>query len=306
MRSFLQFLVVLGLMTMALSLSAAPVILAQGIFPLESATTYGVEAPPAGTAQVQVNALVLGLMQNMRYILGAVAIALGVFAGFKLVIGWGNEDTYTTQKRNLFYVVIGLTAVGLAGELAKIFSVEKGTFLKDPNQILRTTILFNQQTQIIITFIKYFIGGIAVLMIVRNGFRMITMGEAEDKIALDKKNLLYSIFGLVLIIIADTAINKVFYVLDLSRYPSTTGAEPAVDPTRGVEEIVGATNFMVALLAPIAIIALVAGGVMYMTAAGNEEQMTKAKRLLVAVLAGIILIYGAFAIVSTFIAGSFE
>ena len=66
-------------------------------------------------------------------------------------------------------------------------------------------------------------------MIIRNGFRMVAMGESEEAMTKDKRNLIYSAVGLGLIIVADTLINNVFYKLDLTRYPTTGGAAPAID-----------------------------------------------------------------------------
>ncbi|HLG25443.1 MAG TPA: hypothetical protein VI588_01455 [Candidatus Gracilibacteria bacterium] len=327
-KNLRQFLFVMTLTGLALVCAGslggltAPAALAQGIFPLPSPESYGnVPAPVGGgTAQQQFAQLVWGVVQNVRFIIGAVAILMIVYAGFRMVTGWGKEDVYTKQRSNIFYAIVGLAVVALAGEAANILSVAcpeaipgqpavpctPGGFISNPNAVIRTATLFNQRTQIIITFIKYFIGAVAVLMIVRNGLRMVTMGGSEEKIELDKKNLLYSVLGLGFIILADTVISQVFYKIDLSRYPTSGGAQPGVDAARGVAEIVGFTNFAVTLVSPIAVLALVAGGVMYITSAGDEEKMNKAKRLIMAALIGIIVIYGAFAIVSTFISGSFE
>jgi hypothetical protein len=264
--------------------------------------------------------MVWGMIQNVRYVLGAIAIAMIVFAAFRMVTGYGNEEVYAKSRNTILYAVIGLAVVGLSGELARIFAVScpeftdptlqsyqctQGGFLKDPNAIIRTSVIFNQRTKLIITFIKYFIGGVTVVMIVRNGMRMITMGQEESKMAQDKKNLIYSIVGLLLIIVSDTFVNQIFYKVDLSKYPSTGGAAPGVDAAQGVKEVVGFTNFVVAFVAPLAILSLVGGGVMYMTAAGDETKMNKAKKLIFATLIGLVIIYGAFAIVSTFISGQF-
>lgn len=293
------------------------------LFPLASPETYGgVPAPTQGaSAQYQFQELMWGIVQNVRYILGAVAVAFAVYSGFRMVTAWGNEEVYSKQRTNLLYCVIGLAVVGMSGELARIFAVScpqdvfvapgqtaytctQGGFLKDPNAIVRASTIFNQQTKIIITFIKYFIGAVAVLMIVRNGMNMVTAGGSDDKIAKDKKNLIYSALGLILIIVADNLISNVFYKIDLTRYPSVGGATPGIDTTRGLKEIVGLTNIIVAFVGPIAILMLIAGGIMYITAAGKEETMNKAKRLIMVTIIGIIIIYGAFAIVSTFISGS--
>lgn len=293
------------------------------LFPLPSVSEYGdLPSPTAGkSAQYQFQELMWGIVQNVRFIIGAVTIAFAVYSGFRMVTAWGNEEVYGKQRTNLLYCVIGLAVVGMSGEMAKIFAVScpgdmfvapgqpayactQGGFLKDPNAIIRASTIFNQRTKLVITFIKYFIGGIAVLMIVRNGMRMITMGSSDEKMGMDKKNLAYSALGLILIVVADNVISNVFYKLDLTRYPSVGGAAPGIDTARGVEEIVGVTNLIVTIVGPLAVLMLLAGGVMYMTAAGKEEQMTKAKKLIVVTLVGIVIIYGAFAIVSTFISGS--
>jgi hypothetical protein len=295
----------------------------QSIFILPSASRYGnVPAPTQSTAQGQFQELMWGVVQNVRFILGAVAIAFIVYAGFRMVTAWGNEEVYTKQRMTILYAIVGLAVVGLSGEFARIFAVScppegtqiagqtqagctQGGFLKDPNAIIRSSTLFNQQTKLIITFIKYFLGGVAVLMMVRSGLRMVTMGSQEEKMAQDKKNLLYGGLGLLIVVIADTVVNQVFYKIDMTQYPSTSGAAPGIDAARGVQEIVGVTNFIVSIVGPIAVLMLLAGGIMYISAAGKEETMNKAKRLIVVALVGILIIYGAFAIVSTFIAGNF-
>jgi len=323
-----QFLATLGLMTfmlasLTLSVSAAdpapspPV----RLFPLAGNNVYGnLPTPTQGTATAQIAELTWGAVQVARSILGAVAIVMAVYAGIRMVTAYGNEEVYSTQKRNLLYCVVGLAIVGLAGEVSNIFAVScpeftapgqtqlsctQGGFLKDPNAIVRASTLFNQRTKIIITFIKYLIGSVAVFMIIRNGFRMITRGSNEEELAKDKKNLVYSLAGLMLIIIADTAISQVFYKLDVTRYPGVGGAQPGVDAARGVQEIVGITNYVVTFVGALAVGALVVGGIMYITARGDDANIEKAKRVITAALAGIIIIFGAFAIVSTFISGSF-
>jgi hypothetical protein len=322
MKVLKQIFLVFTLMYLALSLFSFAPSMAQspdGTFlPLPDQQQYGdLPAPGKGSAQQQFYALVISVIQNARYLLGAVAVTLIVYAGLRMIVAQGNEDTYTTQRQNILYAIIGLALVGMAGEIVRIFQVScdvvvpgqactPGGFLKDPNAIIRQSTLFNQRTQLLMTFIKYTIGSIAVLEIVRSGMRMITMGDQEDKIEMDKKNLMYGILGLLLIIIADSAINNVFFKIDLTRYPGTGGAQASVDAVQGVKEIVGFTNVVVSIVSPLAILALIAAGVMYIASAGNEEKQTKAKRMIFVVVIGILIMYAAFAIVSTFIAGRFE
>jgi len=292
------------------------------LFPLAGPGGYGnvPSTPTGGTAQSQFAQLVWGIIQNVRFIIGAIAVAMIVYAGFRMSIGWGKEEVYSQQRNAIFYAIIGLAVVGLSGEFSHIFQVAcpeslpgqpavpctEGGFLANPNALLRTAFLFDKTTQLVITFIKYIVGAVAVLMIIRNGMRMITMGSSEDKIALDKKNIFYSMIGLIMIIIADSVVKKVLYKVDMTKYPGTGGVKPAINPTAGIQEIAGFTNFIVSIVGPIAVLALVAGGIMYIISGGKEDKMEKAKRLITTALIGLVIIYGAFAIVSTFISGSFE
>lgn len=322
MKIFKQLLVSLGVMAVVLTATALPVMAADtGFLTLPDKSSYGeIPGGKAGaTGQQQVYDLVIAVVNNVRYIIGAVAIGMIVYAGVRMVIAQGKEDEYATQKRNILWAIIGLALIGFSGEIVRIFSVYceggkdaagnacvAGGFLKDPNAIIRQSSIFNQQTQFIITFIRYIVGSICVLMIIRNGLRMITMGSQDDKMEMDKKNLFYSIFGLILIIISDTVINKVIFKLDPSKYSGLTGATPTSDPVRAVQEIVGVTNLVLNILSPVAVLFLLYGAFLYVTSAGNEEQQGKAKRVIFMAIVGIIVMYGAFAIVSTIISGQFD
>jgi type IV secretory pathway VirB2 component (pilin) len=77
-----------------------------------------------------------------------------------------------------------------------------------------------------------------------------------------------------------------------------------VDANEGVEQLAGITNLVISFAGPIAVLMLIAGAIMYATAGGEEENMKKAKRLILVTVVGIIIIYGAFAIVSTILSSS--
>lgn len=256
-----------------------------------------------------------GLVRNAKWILGALAVLYIGIAAVKLIVAGSSEDVVTKQKSAIIYGIVGLVVIGFADDVAGVLSVacapgeircSRGGFLQDPQNIIQQAALFKQTTRIFITFIKYLIGGIAVFMLVRNGIRLVALAGNEESIGLDKKNLIYTSLGLVLIIVASTLIDKVLFIVDPARYSSMTGVQPAINPAAGISEIVGITNMAVLFTAPIAILILIVGAVMYATAGGNEDRMNKAKRLIVLSIAGMVLIYGAFAIIGTIIAGQFN
>lgn len=334
-KTLKQFVIVMTFMVLALASTAMPVLAddaqsknSRNLLPLPVSSSYGDVTTVSGdTAEQRFTNLVLGAVRNVRYIVGAVAVVLLCYSGIRMVVGQGKEEEYTTQKRNILYAILGLAAVGFSGELVRILNLycpgaeagplagkdpssglpcTPGGFLSNPNAILRSTTLFNQRTQFIVTFIKYFIGGISVFGLVRSGLRLVTFMGNEEKMAEDKKAIFYNILGLLFILFADTAINKVLYKIDYSRYPSVGGAAPAFDAGQGVKEIAGFTNLIVTIATPIAILILLYGAFLYVTSASNEETQTKAKKLIFAVVVGMLIMYAAFAIVSTVISGNFS
>lgn len=60
-------------------------------------------------------------------------------------------------------------------------------------------------------------------------------------------------------------------------------------------------NYFLGFLGLLAVIMVIVGGVMYVTAAGKDEQTGKAKKVIMFALVGIIIILLSFAIVNTII-----
>lgn len=262
---------------------------------------------PEGRTGIEVAKSLSGkIIDNVRFIIGAIAVIMIVISGIKLITAGGNEEEFNKQRTTLVYAIIGLFLVGLAGEISGIFEVDRGGFLRDPNIAVQKSRLFTHTVEIIITFIKYIIGSVAVIFVVRSGLRLIVFGGNEEEIAKDKKNILYGMLGLVIIFLSNPIIHKVFFKIDTSKYPGLSPVRPAIDPQALTKEIAGITNLVAALAGPFALLSLVSGGLMYTLAAGDEEKTGKAKKIITWSLIGIVIIYGAFAIVSTFVARKFE
>lgn len=65
------------------------------------------------------------------------------------------------------------------------------------------------------------------------------------------------------------------------------------------ELIIGWTNFLLSITAILAVVALVWAGFLYVTAFGDDSRMETAKKIVIWVVGGILLILGAYAIVNT-------
>ncbi|MFH1284127.1 MAG: pilin [Candidatus Peregrinibacteria bacterium] len=294
--ALLEFLFVTALMVIFSRLAAFAQYLpiSPGVY--ESAD---IPHPPSGSGQDTVKQLVLGGLSYVKVLAGVIGIVYISLLGLKLLMASGDEEDISKARRGIVYALIAFVLISMSQDIARIFGMESGTLLGSPQEILNRVHLFDKEVEIVMTFIKYVIGTYAVVMLIRSGIKLVTSGGNEEETSKSKKNIFYSIGGLLLLYVGEIFIKNVFYKVDKDVYSGITGVHPGVDAKAGAEQIAGITNLVVSFLGPIAVLVLLGGAIMYATAGGEEEKMNKAKRLIFATILGIVIIYGAFALVST-------
>ncbi|MEK7528141.1 MAG: pilin [Patescibacteria group bacterium] len=311
MRKFLHIRELLGvtcLMIVALAIfSTVEIGLAKEFIPIKGEGFGVFPSPNEGQDGVTIaKGLVAKLADNARFLLGAVATLFLIIAAIKLVISQGNEEEYKKQQTTIIMCIVGLALVGLAGDISEVLTAEDGGFLVNPQEAIQRSKIFDRSVQIVLTFIRYIVGSVCVLFIVRSGTRLVVVGDEEETLTKEKKTIGYGLIGLVFILLSTPLVNNVFFKIDKSKYPGIDAVRPQLDAAAGLGELVGVTNFIVSFVAPFAILSLVAGGVLYMVARGDDQKIESAKKIMLWSLLGIVIIYGAFGIVSTIIAGRFE
>lgn len=78
----------------------------------------------------------------------------------------------------------------------------------------------------------------------------------------------------------------------------TVQGQTSVGTTPMVTLIGNIINVVMGLLGVVAVLVILYGGFMWMTAAGNEEKVGKANKLIIAGIIGLVVIFAAFAIAS--------
>lgn len=250
--------------------------------------------------------LLYGIYENIRYVFSALAVAFLVYNGFRFVTANNDEETIKKQKTHLLWSFIGISLLAVAWEISQIFEYTGNkTFLADSTELKKRVDLFDDEIKIILTFGRYVIGSITVLYLVLSGAKLVTSGDDEQTVTKAKKNFAASIVALIVIMIADYLINQVLYkVSKIGTAISGQGVEPAVNVGKGIELLGQITNFVASFAGPVAVLMLIIAAVLYLTAAGEEQKMTAAKGIVKATIIGLIVIYGAYALVVTFISGS--
>lgn len=268
---------------------------------------------PGESGQDTIKNALLQAVQYGKVLASVIAVLFVIFMGVRYVTSGGDEEAIKKSSKGLLLSLLALALISMSQELAEIVgfynlnagfdSMPEGGIV-DPDNIIDRVTLFDRRVEIIMVFIKYFVAGLAVLMLVINGVKLVTGGGEEENVKKARNGVAYSIAGLLLLYLGNTFVENVFYRVDKDVLP-TTGVEPQINLGRGVQEIIGVTNFIVSFVGPLLMLLLVIGGVMYLVSGGEEEKMNKAKRLIIAAVIGVIVIYGAFAIVSTITTGYF-
>ncbi len=278
-------------------------VMASSFMPLPGTEGLNVATPEGNTALEKLEDFLGPVARNLRIILGAMSILFIVISGFTMVISGDNEETVKAQRKSITYGVIGLMMISIAGPISEVFDYRQGNFIDDPSKFTERVQIFNNVTQLVITFLKYLLGSLATLMAVRAGATLVMSGDNDDDVGKAKKQLTLSAAGLMLVIVSDLVIRRIFYVTSYSTDAEATIVQ--LDQNEFVRQLVAVTNLMVSFVGPIMMLGVVVGGFLYITGQGEEEKTGMAKKIITNSIIGIVIIYGAFALVSTVIAGQF-
>lgn len=227
------------------------------------------------------------IIRIVRNVVGGVALIMGILYGIRLVISRGQEDIITKQKTNFLYALMGFMILIVSENIAHIFNPEAATTDK--------IIDFNaarDQLRDIVDYIKWLLGSVAVLMFTISSLKLVTAQGEEEETTKQKKNITWSLLGLLTVLLASNIVNAIYVI----RSPAETAAAA---PETAIMEFAGVIKLLLVFLGPAAIAFTIYAGFMYMTALDNEERANKAKRMIVAGVVGIVIIFGAYAMVNT-------
>ncbi|MBC7564976.1 hypothetical protein H7100_01960 [Candidatus Saccharibacteria bacterium] len=136
------------------------------------------------------------------------------------------------------------------------------------------------------------VGYIAFFFILYGGFQFLTGGNNPGQIEKARKTLLNAVVGLIISLASIAIVNLIFNVV--GPISTTNGVNL---PTASPEEVLkNGLNIMYGLVAAIAVIVVIVGGITYATSAGNSSGITKGKNMLLYAVIGLIVIFAAYAI----------
>lgn len=207
----------------------------------------------------------------------AFIIFTSLVLGLNIAITQAAGEAATEQPISQFDQILGKSGLSnFAGRFHQLSSVEPGA-----DSI--TSIIF-----FALDFFKYLIGGIAVIYMIISGLKLITAAKKIDEVSeKEKENLKYIVYGLILIIIADELVTKVFFGQYGECISSATNAKDCAQV--GGSLIQGIYNFILAMMATVAVFVLVISAFRLITSYGEEETISKQKKRIMMAIIGLLV-----------------
>jgi hypothetical protein len=142
---------------------------------------------------------------------------------------------------------------------------------------------------------------ISIIFIIIGAIFYITSGGSEERTKTAKKAIFAALIGLALGIAAPTFLKEIALILG---WKQTLPAEVASAPTIATIAL-NTLNFLLGIVGTLALIMLIVGSIMYLTAAGSEDQIDNGKKVVKYSIIGIAIALAAMVIVKQ-IAGFFS
>ncbi len=210
-----------------------------------------------------------------------------------------------SAKRNLL-LSVGCLALAVGGLLlltphpAQAFSLTDGLVgpSQDPSQINGRDIFYVLGR--IIQYLLLFIGAVAAISIVVNGYQYILSAGNPEKLEKAKQGLTWSIGGFILAISAYAIVLFEQTVLRSRNKVSNPYPGINVDP-RGPDTpqfvITQLIQLLLAFAGAVAVIFIILGGYRYITSQGNQENVEKAKNTITYAVIGLVVAMIAYVLV---------
>jgi len=229
-----------------------------------------------------------------KYLIGAIAILILIISGIRLILARKQiDDVWSKEKDRLIYLVAGFVIIMIAEVAVEgAFYGTRGEVLDTESSAIVGAGVASSEIKGMVSLVLMIVGVLAVLMLIIAGIRLLTSAGNEEVQTKVKNQITWVILGLFLLGIAQFAVLDIIFPEQGSQIPSADNAKKLIKDV---------TNFASAFVSICALIFSIYGGYLYVTAAGNEEQTAKGKKILIGAIIAIILGLGAFAIVNTVI-----
>lgn len=261
------------------------------------------------------NGLIGKIIRITKYILAALFALFFVVYVFNLMNGADNEENINEFKKATMYSLLGFIILAVADPLANAFFVatEGGNLVTDPEYLKRSAQLTGFSFRSVARALQYLMGGVALIYMSMSAYNILT-AEDEEKIKNAKKTLTYAVLGLIIA-------TSIFRFVDNTFFPSgDSGATPLIFSAE-IENaapdiqlaaslaqsrieartgIITTVKYFETFVGATAVLMLFLAGFKMVTASGNEEVITKQRKMISWIFMGLAMILFAEIFVNIF------
>ncbi|PID86473.1 hypothetical protein CSB08_00635 [Candidatus Gracilibacteria bacterium] len=229
------------------------------------------------------------LLTTIKYILMGVFVLYMVYNGVMMIISQGSdEEQLSKSKRQIWYSVVALLFINIPGTLYDSFNTGElvgnssiGGSWKDKgssNIFFDFSTFENTLEGQVIGFMKVIIFGLAIFFIMLSGIKLLTSRGREDVVKESKIKIIYSLFALIFVGLIHAWQNFIF-----------TG-----DLDDGTSLFKDMANLALYLAVPIAVFFLTMAAYYYITSAGDEDKIKKAKNIVINIVIATIILLASY------------
>lgn len=254
----------------------------------------------SGSGEVQVRNFMMVMWDFLRKLIIPLTIVLLTWAGVELFLSRGDEDKLKKKKAQVFATAAGFGIILLAVSLVdRVFFGTTGEILVggDSSGFARAG-----EAEIIgiINYVTTFVAAVAVAFLVYAVFRLIFGAEDDAELTNMKKQAIYSGIGIILII-ASRALVEMFMT---GGGVGTGGTMSVFDMARITSihpVIVRWINIMLSVIAVMAVVSLIWGGIRMITNFGDDSAVEEGKKILLYSTIAIVLAFTAYTLARHFL-----
>lgn len=245
-------------------------------------------------------------------IIGAMAIAFLVILGGTTVasngFGSGTDESIDQTRKTLKMIIVGLVMVSASFFIgAMLMNTHEETPGVNGDTAYQS---FVGKLDESMKFIPFMFAGIAMVMITIAGINLVVRGDQDDAVQKEKafiRSFLigFGIFLLGLAIAQIASFNKRTKEMKDVSFDETIkkgfNSGDAVESSRNaVSELIGIVDFILSFIAVSSLLMLVIAGLYYVINFGNEEQTSRAKRIIIACIVALIVSFSAYTLFRIF------
>lgn len=256
---------------------------------------------PGGTGGDAIMNSFIQVAFNIKNFFILVAVLFLIVGVIKLLFLSGDEERIKKWRSNIIWVSVGILIMQIA------FSIWNTLLIRDSGAVIGSMLGWQIWVNIfspIVSFLQLLAGMGFLMMMVYAFFTIVGGGGDEEKLKKGKNIVIYAIVGFLLIKLPRAFISAI-YGSPSCKESEFLWTSNCVIKDQNLNESIGIVgsifNYLNTFLAVICVILIIYAGWLVFISGGDEEKLKKAKRIILYIIVGLLILVASHAIFRFFI-----